>query len=74
MVEIVLKTMKGKLAEEIAFLLIGNRLLLLLFAQNKEVILIIILFKYKILYSSYMSIFISEFSKNMTYLDDYSSP
>ena len=74
MVEIVLKTKDSKLAEEIAFLLIGNRLLLLLFAQNKEVILIIILFKYKILYSSYMSIFISEFSKNMTYLDDYSSP
>ena len=74
MVEIVLKTKDSKLAEEIAFLLIGNRLLLRLFAQNKEVILIIILFKYKILYSSYMSIFISEFSKNMTYLDDYSSP
>ena len=74
MVEIVLKTMGSKLAEEIAFLFIGNHLLLLLFAQNKEVILIIILFKYKILYSYYMSIFISEFSKNMTYLDDYSSP
>jgi hypothetical protein len=63
MVEIVLKTMDSKLTEEIAFLVIRNHLLLL-FAQNKDVILTIILLKYKILYSSYTSLFISEFSKN----------
>lgn len=73
MVDIVLKTMDSKLAEKTAFLFTRNHLLLV-FAQNKEVILIIILFKYKILYSSYTSLFISEFSKNMTYLDNYSSP
>jgi hypothetical protein len=67
-VEIVLKTIDNKLAEEITFPLIGNHLLLLLLAQNTKVILIIILFKYKIPYYSYMSIFVSEFSKNRVYV------